>query len=639
MSAAASSETLPGLLAAQAAERPAGIAIRVKRLGIWREVDWQTLATVVRETALALDGIGIGAGDHVALFAANDPRWLVADLGIETVRAIPVGMQAVQDADELAANLTAAAARRDRLRRPGAARQRARRSASRSRAFERLVVFDMKGLHAPEYHEEPIVSFEDFRAAGRARHGAAPGRHAELLAAVRPDDVSIVSLHRRARRAAPPACCSRSAGRSRSAGCSPRASARGPTTAASRSCRSAMRRRACSTSSCRSSPARRSTSPSRRRRSRAIWRSWRRRVFVATPKFFERIRAEVELRAGRAGRLKRRAYGFGMRRLAAALEARRRGGSARLSAFARPRARRPLRARQGGPARVRYAGVGGAPVAPTSSTGTGRSACPCTSSTARSRPAGSHSPSAGSRTRARPECRSVRRSRPGSGPAASSRSAARASTSGASARRAGGAPDDGWYATGDLVRLDEQGRLVPLDRRSQLLTTTAGEVVSPAAVAVVLERSSYISAAVVVAEGRPFVSALLELQLEAVGDWARAREKPVTTYAALAADGDVQRLIGEQVEAANASLGEAERVGAFAITTRPLDDELTATGTVAARARARALRDADRGPLRRPGRRRRSPNQRPTAPSEGCSTVPAASASARRREVAKQPIV
>ena len=42
----------------------------------------------------------------------------------------------------------------------------------------------------------------------------------------------------------------------------------------------------------------------------------------------------------------------------------------------------------------------------------------------------------------------------------------------------------------------------------------------------------------------------------------------------------MQRLIGEQVEAANASLGEAERVRAFAITTRPLDDELTATGTV-----------------------------------------------------------
>ena len=60
-----------------------------------------------------------------------------------------------------------------------------------------------------------------------------------------------------------------------------------------------------------------------------------------------------------------------------------------------------------------------------------------------------------------------------------------------------------------------------------------------------------------VAEGRPFVTALVELQPEAVVEWAKARKKPVTTYAALAADDDVRQLVAEQVAAANAELGEA----------------------------------------------------------------------------------
>ena len=104
-------ETLPGLLEAQAASRPDAVAIRVKRLGLWREFTWKTYSDVVRETALALDARGVGPGDTVAIYAANDPRWLVSDLGIQTAGALSVGLQPVQDADELAANLKAAGAK------------------------------------------------------------------------------------------------------------------------------------------------------------------------------------------------------------------------------------------------------------------------------------------------------------------------------------------------------------------------------------------------------------------------------------------------------------------------------------------------------------------------------------------------
>src|SRR4051812_48597954 len=186
-------ETLPGLLAAQAARRPREIALRVKRLGIWREVGWAALADAVRDITLALDEVGVGRGDPVAIFAANDPRWLVTDLAVQTLRGVSVGLQPVQEADELAANLAAAQASvivcgdQEHVDNVLAVRD-------RIPPFARLVVFELKGLHAPEYHDEPIVSYEALRELGRKRHAAAPGRHAELLAAVAPDDASIVSF-------------------------------------------------------------------------------------------------------------------------------------------------------------------------------------------------------------------------------------------------------------------------------------------------------------------------------------------------------------------------------------------------------------------------------------------------------------
>jgi long-chain acyl-CoA synthetase len=139
---------------------------------------------------------------------------------------------------------------------------------------------------------------------------------------------------------------------------------------------------------------------------------------------------------------------------------------------------------------------------------------------------------------------------------------------------------EGWYPTGDLASIDEAGRLTVHDRKVELLMTSSGDVVSATLVATALERSPYVSAAVAVAEGRPFVTTLIELHHEAVADWAKRHDKAVTTYAALAADEDVRALVGEAIEAANADLPEGARVRGFVVTSRPLDDDLTATGTI-----------------------------------------------------------
>ena len=61
-------------------------------------------------------------------------------------------------------------------------------------AIERMVVFDVKGLHTPEYADAPLEAFDDFAARGRALAAERPARFGELLAARRPDDVATVAF-------------------------------------------------------------------------------------------------------------------------------------------------------------------------------------------------------------------------------------------------------------------------------------------------------------------------------------------------------------------------------------------------------------------------------------------------------------
>src|SRR5439155_16840080 len=90
---------------------PKGIAIRKKQLGIWRELTWSDYAQAVSEVALALDDLGVGAGDRIAIFAENGPRWLYADLGVQSVGACSVAIYAAQESADAAALVNASGAR------------------------------------------------------------------------------------------------------------------------------------------------------------------------------------------------------------------------------------------------------------------------------------------------------------------------------------------------------------------------------------------------------------------------------------------------------------------------------------------------------------------------------------------------
>jgi long-chain acyl-CoA synthetase len=142
---------------------------------------------------------------------------------------------------------------------------------------------------------------------------------------------------------------------------------------------------------------------------------------------------------------------------------------------------------------------------------------------------------------------------------------------------------DGWFQTGDAGYLDEDGHLVIIGRKAEIMRTAEGEVFSPDFVETRLKFSPYIKEAVVFGEGMPYLTALINIDMENVGDWAEERRIPYTTYTDLSQLPEVQELVQREIQAVNRRLPAAMMVRRFLLLYKMLDaddEELTRTGKV-----------------------------------------------------------
>jgi long-chain acyl-CoA synthetase len=138
---------------------------------------------------------------------------------------------------------------------------------------------------------------------------------------------------------------------------------------------------------------------------------------------------------------------------------------------------------------------------------------------------------------------------------------------------------DGWMRTGDLGSLDNEGFLRISGRKKDLMKTALGKYVAPQELELRLRSARFIANAVVVAEGRPFISALLTLDAEAIGPWAQHRDKPLSIEA-LSTDPDVLAEVSREVDEVNETLSPPERVRKWRVLSRDLtvdDGEITPT--------------------------------------------------------------
>ncbi|MFF1558330.1 AMP-dependent synthetase/ligase [Streptomyces sp. NPDC058279] len=123
----------------------------------------------------------------------------------------------------------------------------------------------------------------------------------------------------------------------------------------------------------------------------------------------------------------------------------------------------------------------------------------------------------------------------------------------------------GWLATGDLGRLDEDGYLTITGRKKEILVTSNGKSVSPTALEERVRSHPLVSQCVLVGNDRPYIAALLTLDVEGVAHWLSMRGLPQRAAAELVHDKDLTAEVRRAVVAANTLVSQAEAIRTFRV--------------------------------------------------------------------------
>jgi long-chain acyl-CoA synthetase len=132
---------------------------------------------------------------------------------------------------------------------------------------------------------------------------------------------------------------------------------------------------------------------------------------------------------------------------------------------------------------------------------------------------------------------------------------------------------DGWLATGDAGFLDPDGHLVIIDRVKDVSHLLDGEVFAPQYIENRLKFSPYIKEAVAAGHERPYVVAMLNIDLDVIGNWAEKRAIPYSGYADLAQRIEVYEVIRDEIQRVNASLIAPLRIRKFVLLHKELDPD------------------------------------------------------------------
>ncbi|KMO77134.1 long-chain fatty acid--CoA ligase [Mycolicibacterium chubuense] len=130
---------------------------------------------------------------------------------------------------------------------------------------------------------------------------------------------------------------------------------------------------------------------------------------------------------------------------------------------------------------------------------------------------------------------------------------------------------DGWFCTGDVGALDDDGFLRITDRKKDLFKTSQGKYVAPSAVAAAFKAvCPYVSEMIVDGEERPYCVALVSLDSEAIADWAARNGLGDLSFADIARHDATRELIAGYVDSLNEQLNRWEQIKRFAILDREL---------------------------------------------------------------------
>ena len=140
--------------------------------------------------------------------------------------------------------------------------------------------------------------------------------------------------------------------------------------------------------------------------------------------------------------------------------------------------------------------------------------------------------------------------------------------------------DEGWLHTGDCGEINAEGYLAIRDRIKDILITSGGKNITPSHIESLLKFSPYITDAVVIGDGRKYLTCLVMIDQEHVARHAQEHQVPYTDFGSLTRAPEVIALIHSEIERINPQLARVEQIKSFKIISELLtaeDEELTPT--------------------------------------------------------------
>ncbi|TQF27676.1 AMP-dependent synthetase [Bradyrhizobium sp. UNPF46] len=142
---------------------------------------------------------------------------------------------------------------------------------------------------------------------------------------------------------------------------------------------------------------------------------------------------------------------------------------------------------------------------------------------------------------------------------------------------------DGWLRTGDIVEVLDNGEIAVVDRKKAIIITAGGKNIAPSEIENALKDSEFVKEAIVVGEAKKYLGAIIQVDFDNVGRWARDKALPYTNYKSLSQLEEVHELVERIVNETNKRFARVENIRRFAILEKELDHddgELTATQKV-----------------------------------------------------------
>ncbi len=574
---------------------PHAVAMREKDFGIWREITWEEVWESVLDAAHGLLVLGVDVGDRVSIHSEDRPEWVMLDMATVAVRAINVGLYPTNPAPEVRYLLSDSGAK-VHLAEDQEQVDKVLEVIDDLPALEKIIYIEPRGVRS--YDDPRLLFWEDFVALGREHRAADPGAVEGLMAEARDDDVMTL-VYTSGTTGPPKGAMLTNSNAEYCMGQVVNVDNRLPGNVKPNPSDQILTylplchvaERAFSTWSLAASGVVLNFAESIET-VQANLREVQPTLFFAVPRIWEKMHAVILIRAMDATWLKRALFKLGMR-LARTIGAEkvRNGGehtwkSRILYAIGYPLLFRALRERIG-LRRCRWAGSGAAPIAPEVLEfflGLGvpvfelygmteNSAVATANFVGRMKLGTVGEPYPGMGFRIDEDSGEIQTKHPGGfiGYWNKPEATAEAFT------------EDGWLKTGDVGEWVDGTHVKIVDRIKHIIITSGGKNISPSEIENSLKTSPYVKEAMVIGDRRKFLTALIGIELDTVGNWALRRGIPYTTYRDLSEKPEVIELIQGVIDRVNEEFARVENIRKFRMIPKELDHEdgeLTATQKV-----------------------------------------------------------